>query len=67
MIVSLNLFFVFFKYLLNISVSSEQISKTGHLDSNLICRQNKSNVMTQFMELKSICPTLKQSEIAKTN
>ena len=43
----------------------EQISKTGSLDSILIKGQYKLDLMAMFMEIKSINPKLKQSEIAK--
>ena len=45
--------------------SLDHISNTGNLDANLISRQYKSIVLAQLMELKSINPALKQSEITK--
>ena len=45
--------------------SPQQISKTGNLDSNLISRQCKLNLMADFMRIKHENPILKQSEIAK--
>ena len=41
-----------------------QISKTGHLDSNLISRQYKLNLMAKFMQIKFENPKLKQCELA---
>ena len=38
----------------------QQISQTGKLDSILISRQYKLNLMGQFMDYKSNNPTLKQ-------
>ena len=45
--------------------SPQQISKTVNLDSNLISRQCKLNLMADFMRIKHENPILKQSEIAK--
>ena len=45
--------------------SLEQIAKTGDLKSYLIMRQYNLDKMAKFMEIKSIRPKLKQSEIAK--
>ena len=42
----------------------QQISRTGNLDANLIARQNKLNLMTDFMRIKYENPRMKQSEIA---
>ena len=50
---------------MNNTFSLDKISKTGNLDSNLITRQYKVDVMATFMEKKSKNPKLKQSETAK--
>ena len=49
---------------MNNSFSLQQISKTGNLDSNLISRQYKLNLMAKFMQIKFENPKLKQFEIA---
>ena len=49
---------------MNNSFSLQQISKSGNSDSNLISRQNKLNLMADFMRNKYEIPKLKQSEIA---
>ena len=49
---------------LNNSFSLQQISETGNLESYLISRQHKLNLMTDFMRLTNENPKLKQSEIA---
>ena len=46
------------------SFSLQQISKTGNLDSNLISRQFKQNLMADFLRIKDENPKLKQAEIA---
>ena len=43
----------------------QQISKAGDLNAVLIMRQYKFDKKAKFMEIKSINPKLKQSEIAK--
>ena len=45
--------------------SLEQIAKTGDLNADLIMRQYKLDKMAKFIEIKSINPKLKQSEIAR--
>ena len=45
--------------------SLEQISKTGSLDSNLITREYKLDLMARFMGIKSMNPKLRQDQIAK--
>ena len=50
---------------MNNNFSLEQISKTDDLDSNLILRQYKLDLMARFMEIKSVNPKLKQNQIAK--
>ena len=50
---------------MNHTSSSEQISKTSSLDSNLILRQYKLDLMARFMEIKSVNPKLRQNQIAK--
>ena len=49
---------------MNNSFSLQQISRTGNLDSNLICRQYKLNLMADFMRIKYEDPKMKQAEIA---
>ena len=49
---------------MNNSFSLQQISRTGNLDSNLISRQYKLNLMADFMRVKYENPKMKQSEIA---
>ena len=50
---------------MNNTFSLDQIAKTGDLNANLIMRQHKLDKMAKFVEIKSINPKLKQSEIAK--
>ena len=50
---------------MNNTYSLDQIQKTGDLNADLITRQYKLDKMAKFMEIKSINPKLKQSEIAK--
>ena len=45
--------------------SLQQISRTGNLDSNLITRQYKLDLMAEFLETKTINPKLKKPEIVK--
>ena len=45
------------------SFSLQQISTTGNLDSNLISRQYKLNLLDKFKQVKTENPKLKQSEI----
>ena len=49
---------------MNNSFSSQQISKTSNLFSNLISRQNKLTLMADFMRPKNENPKLKQYQIA---
>ena len=49
---------------MNSIFSLQQISKTDNLDSNLISRQYKLNLMAKFMQIKFANPKLKQSDIA---
>ena len=49
---------------MNNSFSLQQIQKTSNLDANLISRQHKLNLMTDFMRVKYENPKMKQSEIA---
>ena len=46
-------------------LSLEQIPKTGNLDSNLILRQYKVDLMARFMEKKSVKPNLVKEQIAQ--
>ena len=48
---------------MNYSFSSQQISRTGNLDPNLISRQYKLDLMSKFMCIKFENPKMKQSEI----
>ena len=50
---------------MNNTFSLEQISKTGDFNADLIMRQYKLDMMAKIIEIKSINPKLKQSEIAK--
>ena len=49
---------------MNNSFSLQQIQKTSNLDANLISRQNKLNLVADFMRLKYENPRMKQSQIA---
>ena len=49
---------------MNNNFSLQQIQKTSNLDANLISRQNKLNLMADFMRLKYENPRMKQSQIA---
>ena len=44
--------------------SWQQISRTVYLDSTLMIRQYKLDLMARFLEVKSVNPKLKKSEIA---
>ena len=50
---------------MNKTFPSEQLSQTVNLDSDLITRQYKLNLMAKFMEIKFTNPNLKQSAKAK--
>ena len=50
---------------MNNSFSLEQIAKTGYLNGDLIMRQNKLDILAKFMEIKSLNPKLKRSEVAR--
>ena len=50
---------------MNNAFSLQQISQTVNLDSNLITRQYKLDLMARFMEIKSMSPKLRQDQIAK--
>ena len=52
------------KFKMNNSFSLQQISRTGNLDSNLISRHYKLNLMADFMRVIYENPKMKQSEIA---
>ena len=45
--------------------SLEKISKTGNLDSNLMLRQHKLDLMCKFTEIRFTNPKLTQKQIAK--
>ena len=49
---------------MNNSFSLQQIQKTSNLETNLISRQYKLNLMADFMPLKQENPKMKQSEIS---
>ena len=49
---------------MNNSFSLQPIQKTSNLDANLISRQYKLNLMTDFMRLNYENPKLKQSQTA---
>ena len=49
---------------MNNSFSLQQISKTGNLDSSLISRQKKLDLIADFLRNKYSNPKLKQCEIA---
>ena len=49
---------------MNKSFSSQQKSRTGNLDPNLISRQHKLDLMSKFMCIKFENPKMKQPEIA---
>ena len=50
---------------MNNTVPLEQISKTGHIDSNLIIHQNKLDLLARFLKIKSVNPKIGQDQIAK--
>ena len=50
---------------MNNTLSLQQISRRGYLAADLIMRQYRLDKMAKFMEIKSINPKTKQSEIAK--
>ena len=50
---------------MNKTFSLGQKFKTASLDINIMLRQYKLNLMARFLEIKSVNPKLKQSEIAK--
>ena len=49
---------------MNNSLSLQQTSRKGNLDSNFLSRQYKLNLMADFMRVKKENPKMKQSEIA---
>ena len=49
---------------MNNSFSLQQITRTSNLDAKLISRQNKLNLMADYMRTKYENPKMKQSEIA---
>ena len=50
---------------MNNTFSFEQKSETGNLDSILILRQYKLDLIARFMEIEPINPKLRQNEIEK--
>ena len=63
-IMFLFLFFFISIFKMDSSFSLQQISRTGNLDSNLISRQYKLNLVADFMRIKYENPKMKQSEKA---
>ena len=49
---------------MNNAFSLQQIQKTSNLDANLMSRQNKLNLMADFMRIEYENPKVKQSQIA---
>ena len=49
---------------MNNSFSLQQIQKTGNLEPNLFSRQNKINLMADFMRVKYENPKIKECRIA---
>ena len=49
---------------MNYTFSLQQIQKTCNLDASLKSRQNRLNLMADFMRMKYKNPNLKQSQIA---
>ena len=47
---------------MNNTFSRQQISRTSYLDANLISRQYKLNLMTDFMRMEDENPKLNQSQ-----
>ena len=50
---------------MNNTFSLEQISRAGSLDSNLITREYKLDLMARLMKIKSVSPKMKQNQTAK--
>ena len=50
---------------MNNTFSLQQRSQTGNLDSRLILRQYKLDLMARFMKIKSVNSRLRQDQIAK--
>ena len=50
---------------MNKTYSLSEISKTVSLNSSLILRQYKLDLMARFMEIEAMNPKLTQNEIAK--
>ena len=44
--------------------SLEQTSKTGNLGNKILLRQYKLDLMAKFIQIKSVNPKIKQSELA---
>ena len=49
---------------MNNTSSLEKMWRTGNLDSNLLLRQHKIDLMARFMDIISMNPELKKKEIA---
>ena len=50
---------------MNNTFSLEQRFKTGNLNSNLIPRQYKLDLVASFIEIKSVNPKLRQNQIER--
>ena len=50
---------------MNNTFSLQQIANTGNLNSDLIIRQYKLDLMARFMQLKSERPKLTQDQISR--
>ena len=50
---------------MNNTFSLEQISKSGNLDSNLIFRQYKLDLLARLMDIKNVNSRLRQDQTAK--
>ena len=50
---------------MNNTLFVQQLSRTANLDSNLILRQFKLDLMARFKEIKSINPKLGQDQAQK--
>ena len=50
---------------MKITYSLSEISRTGSLNSSLILRQYRLDLMARFMEIKAMNPKITQNEIAK--
>ena len=58
------MYFALYTLKIKETISLQQLSKTVYLDSNLISRPYKLNLMVVFVRIKYEIPKLKQSQIA---